>query len=274
MNRPDPNQPFQPFEKGPRLDPDKVKTHFPVKGQSNVATTPGVHGVAWVAGNAAEDGVGVHADGGGGVGLLAESRGREAVRAESNALRTGAVAARLTNPKATGAAIFAATAGTEGHAGFFDGQVWISGHLRVGGDITLANADVAEDFDVTADRTATPGTVMVLGPDGSVRPCDEPYDTRVAGVVSGAPGFRPGIVLDRRETSARRAPLALLGKVYCCVDADFAPVAGGDLLTTSATPGHAMRATDLSRCVGAIVAKALAPLASGRGVIPVLVALR
>ena len=65
----------------------------------------------------------------------------------------------------------------------------------------------------------------------------------------------------------------MIGKVFCKVDADAAPVDIGDLLTTSNTPGHAMKATDRERAFGAVIGKALAPLVSGRGLIPVLVAL-
>ena len=48
----------------------------------------------------------------------------------------------------------------------------------------------------------------------------------------------------------------------------------GDLLTTADTPGHAMRATDQHRAFGAVLGKAMAPLASGRGQIPILVSLQ
>jgi hypothetical protein len=64
-----------------------------------------------------------------------------------------------------------------------------------------------------------------------------------------------------------------VGKVYCKVDADFAPIATGDLLTTSSTPGHAMKATDRAKAFGAVIGKALAPLHAGRDLIPILVAL-
>jgi hypothetical protein len=73
---------------------------------------------------------------------------------------------------------------------------------------------------------------------------------------------------------SERIPLALAGKVYCKVDAEYSAVALGDLLTTSATPGHAMKALDLRRSFGAILGKALQPLSKGRGLIPVLVALQ
>jgi hypothetical protein len=69
-------------------------------------------------------------------------------------------------------------------------------------------------------------------------------------------------------------PVALCGRVKCKVDADFAPIAAGDLLTTSSTPGHAQRADDPSVCPGAIIGKALTSLASGKGEVLVLVHVR
>ncbi len=116
---------------------------------------------------------------------------------------------------------------------------------------------------------------MVATDGGVLQPSDEPYDRRVAGVVSGAGSYRPGIVLDRAvERGPNRAPIALLGKVFCKVDATDDPIAVGDLLTTSRVPGHAMKAADPARAFGAVIGKALASLRSGRGLVPVLVALR
>lgn len=65
-------------------------------------------------------------------------------------------------------------------------------------------------------------------------------------------------------------PVALTGRVYCYVDADFAPVRPGDLLTTSATPGHAMKA-DPAQAAGATIGKAMTALESGKGLVLVLV---
>lgn len=145
----------------------------------------------------------------------------------------------------------------------------------VKGDILLTNADCAEDFDVIAETDAEPGTLMTLGDDGQLHPCQSAYDRRVAGVVSGAGAYRPGIVLDRQAGVDRpRAPIAMVGKVYCKVDTSFGPIAIGDLLTTSPTPGHAMRAADPQRAFGAVVGKALKPLAEGCGMVPILVALQ
>jgi len=115
--------------------------------------------------------------------------------------------------------------------------------LLVDGDVQLTGngADLAEEFGVAGELHAEPGTVVVLVGDDRVRVSDEPYDHRVAGIVSGAGSYRPAIVL-HREPGADRCALALTGKVWCKVDADAAPVDVGDLLTTSNTPGHAMRA--------------------------------
>jgi hypothetical protein len=85
--------------------------------------------------------------------------------------------------------------------------------------------------------------------------------------------FGPGIVLDKQRHLADRKPAALIGKVYCKVDADCGAVAVGDLLTTAAMPGHAVNAADPQRGFQAVIDKALAPLSSGRGLIPILVAL-
>lgn len=153
-----------------------------------------------------------------------------------------------------------------------DGEVKI--HLDGGsGDIRLAGADCAEDFDADGPDEIDPGSVMTIGEGGRVRPCTEAYDRRVAGVVSGAGSLRSGIVMDSRH-GRRRTPVALSGKVYCHVDAGYGPVDVGDLLTTSATLGHAMKATDPSRAFGATLGKALQPLGTGTGLIPILVALQ
>jgi hypothetical protein len=69
-------------------------------------------------------------------------------------------------------------------------------------------------------------------------------------------------------------PLALLGKVYCRVDAQYAPVEIGDLLTSSPTQGHAMKASDPSLAFGAVIGKALRRQESGRGLIPILITLQ
>ena len=104
------------------------------------------------------------------------------------------------------------------------------------GDIILRNADCAEEFDLAADD-ALPGTVVVIGDDGRLHPSATAYDRRVAGVISGAGACRPGIVLDRNPSTSPRGAVALIGKVFCKVDAAYGAIEVGDLLTTSPTRG-------------------------------------
>lgn len=148
------------------------------------------------------------------------------------------------------------------------GSIFVKG----GGDVVFG--DFAEDFSVTDGVQVEPGTVMVLESDGALRESKIPYDKRVAGVISGAGDYKPGLVLDRRPDQHGRVPLALMGRVYCKVDAEGSPIEVGDLLTTSPTPGHAMKAVEPMKAFGAVIGKALRPLEIGRGLIPILIALQ
>lgn len=150
----------------------------------------------------------------------------------------------------------------------------VNGNVLVSGDIRLAGADCAEEFATTSADEIEPGTIMVIDDAGSLKPSAEPYDRKVAGVVSGAGNYRPAIVLDRQAGDVGRVPIALMGKTYAMVDATHNPVVIGDLLTTSPTRGHAMKATDVGRAFGAILGKALQTLDCGRGIIPILVTLQ
>jgi hypothetical protein len=138
----------------------------------------------------------------------------------------------------------------------------------------LSGADCAEHFDLVDNCTAEPGTVLVLGESGALRASDTAYDKRVAGVVSGAGDYRPGLILDSMGGHEGRAPVALMGKVYCKVDATGNAIEIGDLLTSSSKPGHAMKAADSARAFGAVLGKAMGACDSGTGIIPILVCLQ
>lgn len=70
------------------------------------------------------------------------------------------------------------------------------------------------------------GTVLVIDKEGLLCETNEPYDKRVAGVVSGAGNYRHGILLDRQPSAEPSVPLALTGKAYCKVDAQYGPLVG------------------------------------------------
>jgi hypothetical protein len=231
------------------------------------------NGPAGVWGEHKGAGCGVKAVSKDGVGLAAYSTSNEAIHAETSST-IAAIAAYNLNSEGSGFAIFGKKEGNAGFAGFFDGNVWVSKNLTVGEDIVLANADCAEDFDIAGLVKIEPGTVMVIDSEGALRESDRAYDKRVAGVISGAGNFKPGIILDKQESSNNRMPIALLGKVYCKVDAQYGAIEVGDLLTTSSTLGHAMRVDDPLKGIGSVIGKALRPLKEGQGLIPILIALQ
>jgi hypothetical protein len=151
-----------------------------------------------------------------------------------------------------------------------------AGNINVPGDIILTGADCAEQFDLaTGAEVPEPGTVVVLGDGGGLSVSHGEYDRKVVGVVSGAGDYKHAILLDNRPGSSdHRVAVALAGKVCCKVDTRYGPVAVGDLLTTSPTSGHAMKATDAARAFGSVVGKALQALDGGQGLIPIVIALQ
>jgi hypothetical protein len=155
-------------------------------------------------------------------------------------------------------------------------KLHVFGDLTVTGDVLLAGADCAEEFDAAiADHDLEPGTVVVIDERGLLAESTQAYDTKVAGVVSGAGTLKPAIILDKKlRQSGVRLPIALVGKVFCKVDAQYGSIEVGDLLTTSPTPGHAMKAADSAKAFGAVVGKALRSHAGGAGLLPILVALQ
>lgn len=104
---------------------------------------------------------------------------------------------------------------------------------------------------------------------------DKAYDKKVAGIVSGANGIRPGVTMGQEGTAASgTVPVALSGRVYAWADASYGAIEPGDLLATSDTPGHAMKVTDHTRAQGACIGKAMSRLSEGTGFVLVLVSLQ
>src|SRR5262249_45485106 len=110
---------------------------------------------------------------------------------------------------------------------------------------------------------------------GQLTVSTKPYDRTVAGIVSGAGGINPGMLMGHHGTPADgKHPVALSGRVYCLADASTGAIKPGDLLTTSARPGHAMKVADPSRAQGAILGKAMSSLKKDQGLVLVLVTLQ
>jgi hypothetical protein len=164
------------------------------------------------------------------------------------------------------------SANSGGSITFQDGTTQSTAYTGV-----ICGGDYAESVDVAGDRKSyAPGDVLVIGADNEsdVLKSAEPYSTLVAGIYSTKPG-----TVGRRQTTDAKAskaeiPMAMVGIVPTKVSAENGPIKRGDLLVTSSLPGYAMKGTDRSKMLGAVVGKALGNLDSGTGMIEVLVTLQ
>jgi hypothetical protein len=147
-------------------------------------------------------------------------------------------------------------------------RVDVNGNVRADGSFTPGGADLAELLPATAGLE--PGDVLVIAADGRLECSSQPYATNVAGVYSTKPGFLGGAADGADSTD--KVPLAIVGVVPAKVCTENGAIQPGDLLVTSSTPGHGMKANDVMP--GSILGKALGELKSGRGVIAVLVTLQ
>jgi hypothetical protein len=150
-------------------------------------------------------------------------------------------------------------------------------------------ADFAEMLPAAASASPyEPGEVLIIGPDGKLARSAEPNATNVAGVYSTRPGFlgdmrraEAGLEPRAKEPAdgGEWLPVALTGVVPVKASAENGAIRPGDLLTTSATPGYAMRATpvplhgvEIFRA-GTLLGRALEPLPAGKATIKVLLVL-
>ena len=139
----------------------------------------------------------------------------------------------------------------------------------------LGGGDYAESVEVSGDRVHyEPGDVLAVSEADSadVAKPSQPYSTLVLGVYSTKPG-----VLGRRrsgEKHEREIPMAMVGIVPIKVSAENGPIKKGDLLVTASIPGYAMKGTESSKMVGALIGKALGSIESGTGVIEAAIILQ
>ncbi len=125
----------------------------------------------------------------------------------------------------------------------------------------LGGSDLAEHFDIVSKHVLPmPGMVVSIDPEGTGKLVisDIPYDKRVAGIISGANGIDPGMVMSQTGSIADgEYPVSLTGRVFVYVSDEGGEIMPGDLLTTSSKPGFAMKATDNHKAIGATIGKAM-----------------
>lgn len=139
-------------------------------------------------------------------------------------------------------------------------------------------SDLAEYFKVNTLEKIEAGTILSVMSDGSAKLqiADKAYDSKVVGVISGANGVSPGLMLQQKGVEAVDGdyPIAITGRVYVKADATKYGIKAGDLLTTSAMKGYAMKVKSYKKAQGAIIGKALTDLNEGTGMVLVLLGVK
>jgi hypothetical protein len=157
-----------------------------------------------------------------------------------------------------------------------DFAVLNTGEVRSKVGFSAPANDFAITMPIAGDRAAyEAGDVLVVSASGSglAERSSAAYSPAAIGVYSAAPAFAGGRSVTGSE-DAGGVQVAVLGIVRCKVTAENGPIHPGDLLVTSATPGHAMRGDRQSALPGTILGKALESLETGTGVIQILVTLQ
>ena len=126
-----------------------------------------------------------------------------------------------------------------------------NGNATIAGTLTtnIGNYDLAEDYPTT-DNSVEAGDVVSIDTanDSHVVKSTKPYDNTVIGIFSEKPGFRLSQVGNINGDKA--VPVALDGRVPVKVNNENGPIHKGDFLTTSSTPGVAMKATKAGQVLG------------------------
>jgi hypothetical protein len=135
------------------------------------------------------------------------------------------------------------------------GNIGTGSFLFTHGITTATGAyDLAEDYP-TRDDSLQAGDVVSIDPNeyGFVRKTASAQDSTTVGIYSTKPGLRLS-QQDAYINGGRAIPVALAGRVEVKVTNENGPIAPGDYLTSSSTPGYAMKATG----AGPVIGKALA----------------
>ncbi|MCL4416962.1 MAG: hypothetical protein M1365_09745, partial [Actinobacteria bacterium] len=126
-------------------------------------------------------------------------------------------------------------------------------------------ADFAEYLPKDENEDIPFGSIVCLGTDGKVHPCQGGTFT-VAGVTSGNPAFLGG-----KNQGNASIPVALVGQVIVFVSNKNGAINAGDKITISDIPGVGVKATKLVLKICAAVGRALEPFNGTLGKIMVLV---
>lgn len=202
---------------------------------------------------------------------------------------TNSVPAGVYGYSENGAGVYGESGTAFAWGGYFDGNVKINGSLVITGDLFVDGSKSGYVVDLAlndGDRQLERGDIVV-----------------VSGVAAPVVGDLPVPLVQQTEAEASPAVIGVVDRRYelnddghgrmeegpaapgdylsivtvgafptIKVDATYGPIEPGDLLVSSPTPGHAMRAADPG--IGTVVGKALGALDEGTGAIAVMITLQ
>lgn len=162
-----------------------------------------------------------------------------------------------------------------------EGSVWAA-HYVYCQDAQIKKRDLAENY--ISESALEPGDVVCLDPkEDRIVKSERANDGLLLGVISTSPGLLLGAEHsedDKCNAQERLYPVALSGRVPCKVTDENGSISRGDFLTSSLTPGCAMKAAPVIvggveiYAPGTIIGKALESFTVGTGVIEVFVTLK
>ncbi|MBI2589168.1 hypothetical protein HYW35_03120, partial [Candidatus Saccharibacteria bacterium] len=133
---------------------------------------------------------------------------------------------------------------------------------------TVQAADMAENY--ISSQPLEPGTLVTPANDGNslaVLPTSSAYQASVVGVISTNPGVTLNSDAKTDSLHPHLLPMALAGRIPVKVTDENGAIHPGDYLTSSSTPGYAMKATTAGPTIG----KALESFSGSKGDISVLI---
>ncbi len=120
------------------------------------------------------------------------------------------------------------------------------------------NRDVAETF--ATDQRTEPGDIVVFVPEDRAHPAVRLSSGSYAPALVGVVSTSPGLVFDEGKTflagdntnliTDKKTVVAMVGRVPVKYSLENGPIAVGDPLTSSSTPGTAMKATQAGQIIG------------------------
>ncbi len=113
----------------------------------------------------------------------------------------------------------------------------------------IQGADLAEWYSASSSEQLEPGDVLSISTNeevsGFVTKSNQEYDNRILGIVTTSPGYVLGQKIDPNDVE-----VALAGRIPVKISTENGIIKKGDLLTSSSTPGVAMKATRPGQTLG------------------------